>query len=572
MFLPTIKQEAEALGWGALDIILVTGDAYIDSPFNGTAVIGNYLAQKGFRVGVISQPDTKSPAGIRALGEPLLFWGVSAGSNDSMVANYTATKKFRKQDDLTPGGVNLRRPDRATIAYTNLIRANFKKTRPIILGGIEASLRRIAHYDYWDDAIRRSVLFDSKADAIAYGMAEKAMLELAQKLSEPGLEGTEKIFSGIRGICYISSSPRDGYIELPPFEEVSSDKDAFIRMFKVFYDNNDPLTAKGLYQKHGGRCLIQNPPQPALTSEELDEVYELDYKRAAHPSVAKLGKVRALDTINFAVTTHRGCYGECNFCAITVHQGRAVTSRSEKSIIKEVEGLKKLPGFTGFIADVGGPTANMYGIECDKMSKSGACKEKRCLFPDICGSLSPDHGRQTELLKKLRSIPGIKKVFVGSGIRYDMVLKDKKNGQKYLDERIAHHVSGQLKVAPEHADDKLLELMGKPSNECLKEFVERFRETNKRFGKNQFLTYYFIAAHPGCTLSDMARLRSFVSHELKLRPEQVQVFTPAPSCWSSVMYWTGKDPFTGKALFVEKDNRRKDQQKEALKLYRPARS
>ena len=359
--------------------------------------------------------------------------------------------------------------------------------------------------------------------------------------------------------------PEEGYIELPSFEEVSADKDAFIKMFKIFYENNDPLTAKGLYQKHGDRYLIQNPPQPALTTEELDEVYELDYKRAAPPSIAKLGKLRALDTITFAVTTHRGCYGECNFCAIGVHQGRTIISRSERSIIKEVESLKKLPGFTGFIADVGGPTANMYGIECERKIKSGVCKDKRCLFPKICRSLAIDHSRQVELLKKLRAIPGIKKVFVGSGIRYDMVAADEKNGQKYLDEIVAHHVSGQMKVAPEHADERVLALMGKPANESLKKFVGRFNAANKRFGKNQFLTYYFIAAHPGCSLSDMARLRNFVTKELKLRPEQVQVFTPAPSCWSSVMYWTGKDPFTGKPLFVEKDNRRKDQQKDAVK-------
>ncbi|MCX5781308.1 MAG: YgiQ family radical SAM protein [Elusimicrobia bacterium] len=566
MYLPTTKEEALRLGWDKLDIVIITGDAYIDSPFIGAAVIGNYLAHYGFKVGVIAQPSIDTPNDIKRLGEPSLYWGVTAGSVDSMVANFTATKKFRKQDDLTPGGINLRRPDRASIIYTNLIRSNFKNTKPIILGGIEASLRRIAHYDYWNDKIRRSILFDAKADAIVYGMGEKAALEIAQKLSATSWTGEgEGVFKDIKGICYSSSAPREGYMDIPSFEEVSIDKNAFIEMFDIFYRNNDPVTARGLYQRHGNRCLIQNPPQPNLTTAELDEIYELSYERNLHPYYRNMGRVRAMDTITFSVTTHRGCYGECNFCSIGMHQGRTVISRSEESIIKEVENITKLPGFTGFIADVGGPTANMYGIECPRQASTGACTGKRCLFPEICETLQLNHGRQIELLKKLRSIPGVKKIFVGSGIRYDMVVADKKSGNDYLNEIVEHHVSGQIKIAPEHCDEQILNLMGKPDTKSLKKFIAQFNDINKRLKKNQFMTYYFIAAHPGCTMQNMRHLKDFVSRELKLKPEQVQIFTPTPSCWSTVMYWTGINPFTGKPLFVEKNDHKKDIQKAVLK-------
>ncbi|MCX5778642.1 MAG: YgiQ family radical SAM protein [Elusimicrobia bacterium] len=576
MFLPTTKEEASLLGWQSLDIIIVTGDAYIDSPFIGTAVIGNYLVSHGFKVGIISQPDINTPADIRQLGEPALFWGVTAGAIDSMVSNYTPTKKYRKQDDLTPGGINIRRPDRASIAYTNLIRKHFKTTRPIVLGGIEASLRRIAHYDFWNDKIRRSVLFDAKADAIIYGMGEKAALELATKLqaagdtvNTPEKTGTNAplgaLLSSIRGICYIAAEIPPHYIELPSFEKASTDKNEFTESFRAFYHNTDPLTARGLCQKHGDRYLVQNPPQPHLTTAELDEIYDLPYTRAHHPAYKNRGKVTALETINFSVTTHRGCYGECNFCAIAVHQGRTVTSRSEQSIIKEVQGITQLPGFTGYISDVGGPTANMYGIECEKKITIGDCGDKRCLFPAPCRMMPIDHRKQLNLLKKLRGIPGVKKVFVGSGIRYDMVLEDEKSGQEYVDAIVEHHVSGQMKIAPEHIVEPVLQAMGKPNTVPLKKFIALFKNANERFNKRQFMTYYFIAAHPGCTMNDMQRLKEFAQRELKMQPEQIQIFTPTPSTWSTVMYWTGVNPFTRQPVFVEKNPFRKEQQKTALK-------
>jgi uncharacterized radical SAM protein YgiQ len=576
MFLPTTKEEVSLLGWKSLDVIIVTGDAYIDSPFIGTAVIGNYLYQHGFKVGIISQPDINTPTDIQRLGEPALFWGVTAGAIDSMVSNYTPTKKYRKQDDLTPGGINIRRPDRASIAYTNLIRKYFKSTRPIVLGGIEASLRRIAHYDYWNDKIRRSIIFDAKADIIIYGMAEKAVLELAQKLqgsisdsevsvkSEP-LSGIEALLPYIKGVCYIAPEPREDYIELPSFEKASTDKVAFTEMFNIFYNNTDPVTARGLSQKHGDRYLIQNPPQPQLTTAELDEIYDIPYTRDQHPSLKSRGKVTALDTITYSLTTHRGCYGECNFCAIAVHQGRTVISRSEQSIIKEAQAITRLPGFTGYISDVGGPTANMYGIECSKKITAGACADKGCLFPVPCKTLPIDHRRQIDLLKKLRALPGIKKVFVGSGIRYDMVLQDKIHGNEYIDEIVEHHISGQIKIAPEHVADHVLRIMGKPGIEPLKKFIKQFNTVNERLKKRQFMTYYFIAAHPGCTTNDMRQLKEFALRELKMRPEQIQIFTPTPSTWSTVMYWTEINPFTRQPLFVEKNPFKKEQQKSALK-------
>ena len=374
MFFPVTVEEKDKFGWKELDVILISGDTYIDSPYIGTSIIANLLFKHGYRVGVIAQPDINSDE-IAKLGEPRLFWGVSAGSVDSMVANYTALKKKRKSDDFTPGGLNNRRPDRATLVYTNLIRKYFKNTKPVILGGIEASLRRIPHYDYWDDKLRRSILFDAKADLIVYGMAEKAIIEVADKLKN----GSD--FSDVKGICYISKEPPKDYLELPSYEEVKMDKDKFTLMFNSFYKNNDPVTGKGFYIKHGDRYLIQNPPQLPLSESEIDSVYNLNYLRDAHPYYQKQGAIKALETIKFSINTHRGCYGECNFCAISVHQGTTISSRSEKSIIDEATVISKLPGFKGYILDVGGPTANMYGIECTKKIKHGSCLYKRCIFP-----------------------------------------------------------------------------------------------------------------------------------------------------------------------------------------------
>ena len=564
MFLPTTLEEVKQLGWDALDVILVSGDSYIDSPFIGTAVIGKLLMRARYRVGVIAQPDTSSDTDIGRLGEPKLFWGVTAGSIDSMVANYTALKKKRKSDDYTPGGVNDRRPDRATIVYTNLIRRFSKrinpkeKARPIVLGGIEASLRRVAHYDFWSNAVRRSLLFDAKADYILYGMAEKAVLELAAALRD------DNDPHAIHGLSYIAKEKRENYLELPAYEIVAQDKSAFIDMFHTFYKNNDPVSAEGLYQQHGDRYLIQNPPAAHQTQAELDSVYELEFERTQHPFYEKQGPVRLMDTVRFSISTHRGCYGECNFCAIAVHEGRTIRWRSPESIVEEAERLIQHPEFKGYIQDLGGPTANMYGFECDKKLKSGSCPAKRCIYPNVCPLMEVDHKPQIDLLRDVRKLEGVKKVFVASGIRYDMILCDQQHGDQYLREVVNHHVSGQMKVAPEHTEDNVLRHMGKPGGDSLLKFKSKFDKFSKEAGKPQFLTYYMIAAHPGCTEYDMARLKRYTSQKLNVNPEQVQIFTPTPSTYSSLMYYTELDPFTREPIYVEKELRGKKHQKEVV--------
>lgn len=558
MFLPTTKEEMTNMGWHELDVILISGDSYIDSPYSGIAVIGKVLQKAGFRVGIIAQPELTSDIDISRLGEPNLFWGVTGGTVDSMVANYTATLRKRRSDDFTPGGENNRRPDRAVIAYTNLIKRVFKNTQPIVLGGIEASLRRVTHYDYWSDKLRAPVLFDSKADYLLYGMAETSIVELARSIKE------KKSPLGIRGLCYLTKTQPEGYVTLPSFEECVADQAAFTRMYHLFYQNNDPITAKGLAQQKGDRFLVQNPPALTLTQPQLDKIYSLSYEREQHPYYEKQGTVKALETIRFSIPTHRGCYGECNFCAIAVHEGRTVASRNESSILAEAEVMTRHPKFKGIIADLGGPTANMYAIECAKKFHNGACVDKRCLFPDICPVLKIDHSAQIDLLSKIRKIPGIKKIFVGSGIRYDMVLADKQNGLAYLKEIVAHHTSGQLKVAPEHAEPYVLKMMGKPSVGSLLKFKKMFENLTYEAGKDQYLTYYLIAAYPGSSDRAMKQLKEFVTNKLHLTPEQVQVFTPTPSTYASVMYYTEKDPFTGETIFVEKNIARKVAQKELI--------
>lgn len=557
-FLPTTPEELAERGWDKLDVILISGDSYIDSPFIGTAVIGRVLENAGFRVGIIAQPDIKSPVDITRLGEPRLFWGVTGGSVDSMVANHTASRKKRRSDDYTPGGENTRRPDRAVIAYANLIRRHFKNTVPIVLGGIEASLRRVAHYDFWDDALRRSILFDAKADYLLYGMADQSVLQLALSLRE------KKDPMDIRGLCYISAFPRSDYLELPSFESVTADKLAFISMFHAFYKNSDPLSAQGLTQKHVDRWLVQNPPAAYPSQLELDAVYALPFQRAQHPWYERQGKVRALETIRFSINTHHGCYGECNFCSIAVHEGRTVRWRSMDSIIEEAKAITRLPDFKGYILDVGGPTANMYGFECPLKLKQGACQDKRCIYPVVCEALKPDHQTQTELLRRLRQLPGVKKVFVGSGLRYDLIAADAEHGGSFTQELVKHHVSGQLKVAPEHSQPQVLERMGKPDVDGLLEFKREFDKISREAGKKQYLTYYLIAAHPGCSEEDMRELKCFVSRELHLSPEQVQLFIPLPSTYSALMYATGLDPFTLKQVFVEKDQARREHQKQIV--------
>ncbi|MBU8934542.1 MAG: YgiQ family radical SAM protein [candidate division Zixibacteria bacterium] len=558
MFLPSTSAELRRLDWKQLDIILVTGDSYIDSPYVGIAVIGKVLLDAGFKVGVIGQPNISTDRDITRLGKPRLFWGVSGGCIDSMVANYTALKKKRRTDDFTAGGQNIHRPDRAAIVYSNLIRRHFKNSPPIVLGGIEASLRRVSHYDYWSDRVRRSILFDAKADYLLYGMAERSIVELATSLRD------NSDVSGIPGLCRIASAPVPDYVVLPSHEETARDNQVITEMFHTFYRNNDPVTARGLCQQQDTRYLIQNPPGSYLNEQELDHVYGLDFERDLHPIHRPDGKVKALETIRFAINTHRGCYGECNFCAIGIHQGRTVRWRSEESILNEARLLTRHPEFKGNILDVGGPTANMYGFECPRKETKGNCNDKRCVFPKVCRTLRPDHSRQTALLKKIRKIPGIKRVFVASGLRHDMVLADKKHGPAYLDQLVRHHVSGQLKLAPEHSEEAVLEMMGKPGRKDLLDFREAFFRSTKQANKKQFLTYYIIAAHPGCTEEQMQKLKKFTSQKLKINPRQVQVFTPLPSTYSALMYHTETNPFTGKRVFVEKGLAGKQRQKRII--------
>ena len=557
MFIPTAAEEAEKRGWNELDIVIVSGDTYIDSYYNGAAVIGHWLIDHGFRVGIVCQPDIDSERDITRLGEPKLFWSVTAGSLDSMVANYTPTNKRRKDDDLTPGGVNDRRPDRACIAYTNLIKKHLKG-RPIVLGGIEASLRRVAHYDVWSDSVRRSILFDSKADIITYGMAELSNLELAARIRDG------KDITDIRGICRIGKELPDNYVRMPSYEKCAESKDDFIKAFRIFYENNDPISSTGISQKHGDRYLIQNPPSRTLTADELDRIHSMDYENAVHPYYLRNGPVKAMDTTKNSIISHRGCYGECSFCALSVHQGRVVVSRSEGSIIAEAERIASAPGFNGIIYDVGGPTANMYGIECSKKLVKGACKDRKCLYPKPCPYLPIDHSKQISLLKRISDIRGVKKVVIASGIRHDMVVCDRLNGRNYVDRVVGSHVSGQLKIAPEHIVPHVLELMCKPGPDVLIEFKGMFDDSNTKLGKEQFLTYYLMAAHPGCYETDMEELDRFVHRELKTNPEQVQIFTPTPSTVSTMMYHTRRDYDNTKNLKSEHSMQMKQKQKDIL--------
>lgn len=558
-FLPTTKEEMNKLGWDSLDVLLISGDTYLDTSYNGSALVGKWLVKHGFRVGIIAQPEIDSPVDITRLGEPNLFFAISGGCVDSMVANYTATKKRRQQDDFTPGGINNKRPDRAVLVYSNMIRRFFKGTdKKIVISGIESSLRRITHYDYWTNKLRKPILFDAKADILSYGMGEMSMLQLARALKN----GED--WKNIRGLCYISKEDKEEYLKLPSHQECLDSKDIFAEAFHNFYLNCDPITAKGLVQKCDDRYMIQNPPSLTYSEKEMDEIYSMEFARDVHPYYKQMGAVKALDTIKYSVTTHRGCYGECNFCAIAIHQGRTVMSRSQDSIINEVKEISNIPKFHGNIADVGGPTANMYGVECKKKLKLGSCPDRRCLYPKKCPALIINHNAQIELLKKLKTIPKIKKIFIASGIRYDMILDDNKCGQAYLKELVKDHISGQMKIAPEHTEDSILSLMGKDGKSCLNEFKNRFYKLNEELGKKQFLTYYLIAAHPGCREKEMMDLKKYASKELRVNPEQVQIFTPTPSTYSTLMYYIEKDPFTGKKLFVEKDNGRKQKQKDIV--------
>ncbi|MCL2025319.1 MAG: YgiQ family radical SAM protein [Leptospirales bacterium] len=541
--------ELKSLGWERPDVILVTGDAYIDAPSCGISVIGHVLIDAGFKVGLISQPAGNTDD-ITRLGEPALFWGVSSGAVDSMVSNYNADRSRRRHDDLTAGGVNNARPDRACITYTGLIRRYFKNTVPIVLGGIEASLRRIAHYDYWQNAIRRSILFDSKADIIVYGMGELAALSLAQKLSD----GED--YRSVPGICFISNEYPPDALELPSFEETVSDPDIFSSMFLFFYAN----TGSKFVQKHGTRFLVHNPPSRNLTPAELDHIYELPYEREAHPLCKKNGEVRAFETIRFSITTHRGCFAACNFCSIALHQGQSVISRSEESIVREAVSITEHPMFKGIISDVGGAAANMYGMGC---SMEKGCTSTACLAQEPCRSLRIDHSRLIKLFDRLSAISKIKRLFVASGIRHDLILADKKNGEIYLKQLVDSHISGYMRAAPEHSEQKILELMGKPYFNKFNSFKSLFEKTVK--GKKIGLSYYLMAAHPGCSLEDMDSLCKTLGIEKKPLPGSVQIFTPTPSTISTLMYYTGKN-INGDAIFVEREMGKKLKQKKLVKM------
>ena len=549
----------DAKGWDYCDVILVSGDAYIDSPFIGVAMVGRMLERMGYKVGMIGQPNVNSADDISRLGEPRLYWGVSGGSVDSMVSNYTATKKFRNSDDYTPGGKNDKRPDRAISVYCNLIRRHFKDTVPLVLGGIEASLRRVTHYDYWSDKLKKPILFDSKADVLIYGMGEIALAQLTKAMDE------KRDYRDIRGVCYISKEPVAKYHQMPSHQDCLDDKEKYIDLFDLFYDNNDPIAANGLCQAVDSRFLIQNPPCDHLNEDEMDANSNLPFTRELHPYYAKMGKVKCLETIKFSIMTHHGCWGECNFCAIGVHQGRTIRTRSEGNILKEAKDFNKYKDYKGIISDVGGPTANMYGYECNKKLKLGTCDHQRCVDAShLCKSMKVDHSRNINLLRQVRAVEGVRKAFVASGVRYDLITADKEHGYEYLKEMVKHHISGQMKVAPEHTQQHVLELMGKPGKQTLIDFKKLYDKLNAEEGKQQFLTYYLIAAHPGCEEKDMHELKRFTTDELQMNPEQAQVFTPTPGTYSAVMYYTEMDPKTRRKIFVEKDTKRKERQKQIV--------
>lgn len=554
MFLPVSKEEVKKIGWDYIDVIIVTGDAYIDSPFSGTAVIGKYLLKHGFHVAVISQPDIESDKDITIFGEPRLFWGINAGCVDSLVANYTATGKPRKMCDFTPNGINNKRPDRASIVYTGLIRRFYKNTKPIVLGGIEASLRRIAHYDFKTDKVRRSILFDSKADYIIYGMGELPVLAFAEALNN------NDDVKNISGLCYISKEVCDNAVILPSYEEVACDKKLFHKMFKLFSDNSQAQSAKTLVQKTGDRYLIQNPPA-YYNSEILDDISNIEFERAVHPKIE--GKVKAIETIKTSVISHRGCFGGCSFCAIAVHQGRQVISRSISSIEKEVRNIMNMKWYNGIISDIGGPTGNMYMMKCKKMEKFGACNHKSCLYPAVCNGMNTDHKPLLNLFEKISSIKGIKKVFAASGIRADLAVHDKINGKKYIEEIVKNHVSGQLKMAPESADEKVLKAMKKPDNKSFLEFCRVYKEYSIKYNKNQFISCYFMAAHPGESEKEALNTHTFIEKYLDFSPEQVQIFTPTPSTWAACAYYTGLDE-DGNNIYVEKQLNKKEKYKEII--------
>ena len=565
-FLPICREDMEKRGWTQCDFVFVIGDAYVDHSSFGPAIISRILELNGYKVGIISQPDWKNKDSISVLGEPRLGFLVAAGNMDSMVNHYTVSKKRRSFDAYTPGGVIGKRPDYATIVYCNLIKQTYKKT-PIIIGGIEASLRRLAHYDYWSNKVKRSILLDSGADLISYGMGEHSIVEIADALNA-GIDVKDITF--IRGTVYKAKNLdnlHDEYIELPSFDEICRDKKTYAESFYRQYCNTDPFVARHLVEKYKDtEYVIQNPPSYPLTQQEFDDVYSMDYMNAWHPSYDALGGVPAFAEIKFSLTSNRGCFGGCSFCALTFHQGRIVQARSHESLVKEAKRMTQEPDFKGYIYDVGGPTANFRRPSCDKQLTKGVCTNKQCLFPKPCANLKVDHSDYVELLRKLRRVPNVKKVFVRSGIRFDYVMADPDD--TFMEELCKYHISGQLRVAPEHISDNVLKLMGKPENSVYEAFLKRYTTINGRLGKEQYAIPYLMSSHPGSTLEDAIALAEYI-RDLGYMPEQVQDFYPTPSTISTCMYYTGLDPRDLKPVYVTTNPHEKAMQRALIQFRNP---
>lgn len=564
-FLPISREDMKKRGWDQVDFTFVIGDAYVDHPSFGPAIISRVLEAEGYRIGIIAQPDWKDPESINVFGEPRLGFLVCAGNMDSMVNHYSVSKKRRSKDFFTPGGEMGKRPDHATIVYGNLIRRSYPD-KPVIIGGIEASLRRMAHYDYWDDRLRRSVLLDSQADIISFGMGERSIVEIADALNS-GIPVNEITF--IRGTVFRASS-LDGlydYLMLPSYEELLSDKLNYAKSFYMQYCNTDAFSGKCLIEKYGdGTYVVQNPMSKPLSTEEMDRVYALPYMRTYHPCYEKDGGIDAIKEVKFSLISSRGCFGGCNFCALTFHQGRIIQARSHDSIIDEANIIIKDPEFKGYIHDVGGPTANFRKPSCKKQLSYGVCKNRQCLFPKPCPNLEVDHTDYLELLRKLRRLPGVKKVFIRSGIRFDYIMADPDDS--FFREMCEHHISGQLKVAPEHISDVVLKTLGKPENSVYRAFCKKYAEINKKLGKPQYLVPYLMSSHPGSTLKEAIELAEYL-RDNHLSPEQVQDFYPTPSTISTCMYYTGVDPRTMKPVFVEHDPHRKAMQRALIQYKNP---
>ncbi len=563
-FLPLTKKEALARGWEQVDFVLVTGDAYVDHPSFGTALIGRILEKEGFSVGIISQPDWRQERSIQIYGEPRLAFLVGSGNIDSMVNNYTASKRPRRTDEYSPGGKSGFRPDRALSVYVDMVKKSYPNT-PVVIGGIEASLRRFAHYDYWSDIIMPSILVDTQADMLLYGMSETQIKTLAHGLAKGW--PIHKI-KDIPGTCYMSRSLPKGnkYTLISSFEEVSTEKIKFAEAFQIQSREQNPFIGSTLVQKHGDLYLVQLPPAKPLSQSEMDELYRLPFTRTYHPRYKNAGGVPALQEVEFSVTDHRGCFGGCSFCAISFHQGRIIQNRSETSVLDEIRLMTHQPGFKGYIHDIGGPTANFRNVACKKQLTSAACKEKQCLDPIMCPSLEIDHSAYLSILRKARKIDRVKKVFIRSGIRFDYLMADRNT--PFLEELCKFHVSGQLKVAPEHVSPNTLKYMGKPNRKVYDDFVDKYKKTNEKLGKKQYLVPYFISSHPGCTLKDAIMLAEY-TRDMGYNPEQVQDFIPTPGSLSTAMYHSEIDPRTLKPVYVAKTPKEKSLQRALLQYRNP---